>query len=307
MVLSGLVYPVTMMHYFWNALERRQDVDLRVAGPFTGAWIPWNGGMVLQDKYVKYPAVPLPQGLIGRSPDPSIVEKYLPWKPDLWIQVDAGFHFNRRPNADCVIGILTDPHAILKNYYDELRKFSDITFCMQTPYMEGNDRYLAYAFDPTIHYPDPQEKVFDGSLIGLHYEQRNQLVKSLRNLNYKIYYDIGKVYDEYRQLNNSSKIALSWSSLQDLPTRVFEAMGMNLPLLTNRIPDLSNFFVENEHYVGFSNLGEAVEKFTWMIMNYEKSTEIADNAYRKVLKYHTWDYRIQQIFETCKVTPGIEG
>lgn len=300
-VISGLLFPLTMLHYFWRAFERRGDVELFVTGPFTGSWIPWNGGMFLEEKYVKIPTFPLPRSLIGQSPDPAIIERSLPWQPDLWIQIDAGFHFSRRPKVNQVVGVITDPHAISKEYYNSLRGQCDRSFCMQTPYMEPGDIYLPYAFDPEIHYPEDHIKIYDGCLIGLHYEQRSSLVKYLRLKNYSIYYDLGKVYDEYRTLNNKSKIILSWSSLKDLPTRVFEAMGMKRPLLTNRVPDLANFFVDGDHYVGFDTLPEAIEKFDWMIQNPETVEQMAESAYRKVIQFHTWDFRVKQILEACKL------
>ena len=40
-----IAYPLSMASYFRRALERRTDVDLKIAGIFTGAWIPWQGGV----------------------------------------------------------------------------------------------------------------------------------------------------------------------------------------------------------------------------------------------------------------------
>ena len=54
-LLTYLVYPLAMATYFKKALEHREDVDLKVAGIYTGSWIPWNNGMNLPEKY----AIPL--------------------------------------------------------------------------------------------------------------------------------------------------------------------------------------------------------------------------------------------------------
>ena len=52
-LLMYIVYPLAMGSYFRRALERREDVDLKVCGPYTGNWIPWMGGMELPQKYAK--------------------------------------------------------------------------------------------------------------------------------------------------------------------------------------------------------------------------------------------------------------
>ena len=111
-VISGLFYPVTMMGYFIRALERRDDVELFLVGPYTGDWIPWGGGMRLPFKYVKTPNIPLPMEL-AQQPGlaPSFIESRLPWKPDLWLQIDAGWWL-QRPDAGVVAHIATDPHCV---------------------------------------------------------------------------------------------------------------------------------------------------------------------------------------------------
>src|SRR3989304_9306774 len=145
-VISGLIYSFTMLHYFWRAFERREDIELFVTGPFFDDWIPWSGGLTLPKKYVKVPHFPLPRNM---SNIPStVVEAQLPWKPNLWLEIDAGWHFNNKPNANIVAHIQTDPH-VLKDFYKIPKARSDFVFCMQTPYMENGEVYLPYAYDPT--------------------------------------------------------------------------------------------------------------------------------------------------------------
>ena len=51
-----------MMRYMIEAFEDRDDVELWTYGPFTGNNIPWNGGIQLDQRYVKTPNFPLPIG-----------------------------------------------------------------------------------------------------------------------------------------------------------------------------------------------------------------------------------------------------
>jgi len=297
--IFGIFYPLAMLRYFWDALEDRDDVELWTCGPFTGNWIPWNGGMTIPQKYVKTPDFPLPAEMINKEMPPGIVENQMPWTPDLSLVIDAGFHFNSRPPGRIVAHIKTDPH-VLGMWYKPFRKYVDYSFTMQTPYMEKDDFYLPYAYSRRYHYPENREKIYDACMIGLKYNQRNRLVRALRAKGLNVYYDLGVVYDEYRKTYGQSKIALSWSSLQDLPARVWEAFGMGLPLVTNRVPDLPTFFVEGEHYLGFDNVQEAVKQVDFLLNNPEFANEMADAGYRKV-KSHTWNARIQQILETVKL------
>lgn len=297
-VCSGLIFPVTMMRYFTEEFQRREDVEVKIAGPFSGNWIPWNGGMTLPAKYVQAPDIPLPLG--SNRIDPTIIEKKLPWKPDLWIQFDAGFHFTRRPNATLAVTVATDPHCWADLHYDEPKNYSDIFFNMQQSYLKPNDVYLPYAFSEKYHYPTPTpDKKWDGCLIGLQYAHRTALVDDLRRHGYKVYYTIGEIFDNFRVSYNQSRVALNWSSLQDLNARTFEAMAMGIPLLTNRVPDLPNFFVEGDHYQGFNTADEAIIKFKWMIEHPDEISEMAGNALRKVQAGHTYRHRVQQILETC--------
>jgi spore maturation protein CgeB len=122
----------------------------------------------------------------------------------------------------------------------------------------------------------------------------------LRGQGLNVYYAIGDVYAEYRQRYNESKIALSWSSLLDTPTRVFESLAMGLPLVCNKTPDLATFFVEGEHFLGFDNAEEGRKQTIKLLADKEMREEIASAGYRKV-QQHTWDSRITQILETVKL------
>lgn len=296
-VLSGLIYPMTMLHWFWRALERRKDVELFVIGPFFGNWIPWNYGMYLPEKYIKQPNLPLPQEMANVHVHPQMIIDRIPQDINLWMQVDAGWHLSARPPAKCVVHVQTDPH-VLKTKYVLPKTYSDFVFCMQKNYMSVGEIYLPYGFDPEIYYPEDVDKIYDACLIGLHYPQRDMLVNSIRNCGHKVQYSIGEIYEDNAALYQQSKLSLSWSSLEDLPARVWEGMGMGLPVLTNRVPDLDNFFIDGTDYLGFSSINEAIEKANWALKNYDEAVQIGLSAYSKVKDNHTWDNRINFIFET---------
>lgn len=304
--VSGIFYPITMMGYFIRALQRREDVELITVGPYTEDWIPWNYGMKINRKYVHLPTIPLPQMMIGQRPSFSLIKGKVPNDIDLWLQIDAGWSFSDRPNAKVVAQIQTDPH-VLKHQYIRYKQFNDIVFCMQTPYMETGEKFLPYAYDPTVHFPVEMKTdsyadlEYDSCLIGLLYDHRKSLINSLSQRGHNVYYNIGEVYDEYRERYGRSKTALNWSSLNDLPARVWEAFAMGVPLVTNRnMPDLHTFFVENDHYLGFDTVSEGVEKVEWVLNNLDKAFEMAEAALRKVAP-NTYDARVTEILTTAKL------
>jgi hypothetical protein len=295
-VISGLFFPLTMMEYFIRAFLRRDDVELFTAGPFSNTYIPWNGGMQIDARYVRTPSLCLPYPPI--SDDPTFIEKNLPWnKVDLWIQFDAGYHLSRRPDAVVSVVVGTDPHVL---NYEVPRILADKFFCMQKTYMREGDIYLPYAYDPVLHKNLPDMvKNYDVCLCGLHYEQRNSLLQALQSEGISTYYGIGKVYEEYVEVYNQSRIALNWSSSLDLNARTFEAFGMKIPLVTNRIPDLDLLFHEGEHYLGFDTVSQAVDRVKEALHGSGQANLMASYAYEEVKKKHTYDIRVQQILEEC--------
>lgn len=302
-VLSSICFPITMARFFWEAFERREDCEVHMVGPYFGNWIPWNNGITIDWKYIKIPDIALPKEASRTHIHPQMVMDRLPKDIDLFLQIDAGWHFSTRPPGQIAALVETDPH-VLKRHYDLPKSYSDFTFCMQTPYMEDKEVFLPYALDQVHFYPEERPMVHDAALIGLHYEQRTNLVNRLRQRKHDVYYDIGVVYDDYRKKYNESKVALCWSSLQDLPVRVWEAMGMARPLVVNRnIPDLNNIFVEGEHFLGFDTVDEAVRQVECFLNDPELSDRVRWNAYRKVTanNAHTWDARVEEILRTCKL------
>ena len=304
-VLAGIYFPLAMLRYFERALQRRDDVELVTVGPFTGSYIPWNFGMNLLPKYDKSPTCPLPSNFITHGKIPYMMLKALHGDKlkdvDLWLNVDAGWYieFSDRPQSGIVAHVATDPHCL---NYDKQRELSDFFFNMQGPYMKYGDKYLPYAYDPTVHYPMDIEKEYDVCLIGLQYEQRNEVVKRLKERGVNVFYEIGHVFDEYREINNKSKVGFNWSSLRDMNARVWELAAMGICAVQNTVPDMPRFFVDGDHYLGFGDARGAVEKVMDALFDDDLREEIGGNAYRKVTAgRHTWDDRVQEILETVKL------
>lgn len=292
-----LAYPLAMGTYFKRALLRRSDVELKVVGPYSGAFIPWLGGMNLPAKYAQPPDIPLPYPPASHGVSYGFVKSKLNgWTPDLVLTADAGIHWDSKPTDGYVAHIATDPHVL---NYDLPRSYSDKFFNMQKVYSVPGDTWLPYAYDPTVWYREtnPAEPNI-ACLIGMPYPQRIEWVEALRRTGVKVLFENGPVFDEARKLYERATIGLNWSSLLDLNARVFELMGMSLCPVMNRVPDLDTLFQEDKHYLGFSSLTEAVEKVVWARDHPSEATEIAFDA-NQAVQQHTYDARIEQIFKEC--------
>jgi len=295
LVLSGIFYPFAILSYFRHALEKRPDVELFTLGAYTGDSIPWGGGMRIPMKYVKPVDLPLPPTMT--RPSWHAVKHNLPWTPDLVIACDAGFHFSDQPDCPYAV-IATDPH-VLGNWYEDVRPKAGWFFGMQRYYLKPGDIFLPYCCSPDHHYAMSNvEKDYDASLIGLHYEQRDRLVNALRSRGRKVLYDLGLIYDEYRQENNRATIGLNWSSLMDINARTMEIMAMRQVPVINRLPHLEELgLVEGKQYLGFDTVEEAVDKVEFALANPEWAKAVATSAHNIVHERHTYELRIQQIFD----------
>lgn len=284
---------MAILRYYERALRRRDDIELFTVGPYTGTWIPWKNGIHLDSRYAIAPDLPFSvNGAIPAVPI-SYVEKQLPWQPDVWIQVDAGFHFQGKPEHGKNVIIGTDPHVLP---YDKQRQLADTFYCMQACYAKPGDEYLPYGFDPEYHRPEKQEQRYDVALIGLHYDNRNKLMSELERRGVRCLYTIGPVYEQARALYNQSLMGINWSSLNDLTARVFELLGMRRLAVVNHVPDLERFFRPGIDLIAFTSLGEAVEQIMYYRDNPEAARKIA-NIGHTVVQKHTWDNRVKVILE----------
>lgn len=112
-----------------------------------------------------------------------------------------------------------------------------------------------------------------------------------------------KFREEWRKWVNQGKCSFNVSRLGELNFRPFEIMAAGIPLITSRVPEMDEFFVEGEHYLGFDNLArdtadadEAIEHVSWVLANPEDAQAMADRARALVLDQHTFGHRAMKMF-----------
>lgn len=297
-LLLSIHYPLAMKNYWENAFKRNPNIELRTCGSYTGSYIPWMGGMTLPEKYAKPPTYPLPfKPNIGRVPYAVVKAQLDDWIPDLVITINAGVEWTHKPNDGFMASVGTDGHCL---DYTHSRAIADKFFNMHPKYAQKDDVLLSYAFDPGVHYAMSDiEKDTDAVLIGMPYPQRVEWIDALRAKGVSVLFENGPIFDEYRQLNNRAKIGLNWSSLGDLNARFYELCAMKLCPVVDRCDDMAKAgFVENQHYLGFSNLQEAIEKVLWAKEHPNQANAIALSAYNKVWSENmTYDALVDKVLK----------
>lgn len=298
-----------MAHYFLRALQRRDDIELKTVGSFSGNYIPWRGGMTVPQKYVYTPDVVLPYPMEWGQVDYNLVKTYLgDWKPDLVLNISSTCEWKDKPTDGISAVVAVDPHVL---DYGHARTTANKFFNMQKVYSKSDDIYLPYAYDPSVHYEDTSiEKIYDVAMVGLEYPHRLALADELRKNGLRVYINTGEIFDDYRKVNSQAHIVLNWSTLDDLNARAFEAPMMGVPVM-NWVTDMYNFHAFSEMISTFESdnisrdphakmtaVPKAVECVMGIMDNLEN--ERRDNRYvREFMKNETYDTRIQQILEEC--------
>lgn len=256
-------FPVAMGRWFDWAL-RDLGHNVISAGCYNGNYIPWNGGMHLD--YDFPPDIVTPD--VPSYPLQDVLSK-LPWEPDMILQAgDVSFLEGSSGSIPNVI-LTTDPHAV--DYTIRLAHATHLAI-MQNNYMNKYDFpkkiWIPYGYMEDLHKYMSMDKEYDVCLIGLQYGPRVEIMNILRDLGYNVYFSIGESYGDYVEKYNKSKIALNFSSKDDLPARFWEGLAMGNCVLTNEVPDLNDIDLEKDiHYMTFHSVPQAIDKVSYLLKN----------------------------------------
>ncbi len=197
--------------------------------------------------------------------------------------------------------------------------------------------YLPWGYNPrTCYRIDHSFKRYDVVFIGKHKvydhdisahvedgEQREQILLRLAEVCDQkgwIFKLFGYGWDKHKELSkyaggipsqqemveimNSTKIVFNpaWSSdgsLKAVQTKLrhFEVPGCGAFQITNENPELAELFRPDEEVVFFNSDEELLEKVAYYIKHDAEREAIADAGYKRALKQHTLDIRVQTLFQ----------
>jgi hypothetical protein len=175
--------------------------------------------------------------------------------------------------------------------------------------------YLAEAFDPEVHRPDPHpgeawraDVAFIGkaSLDSPHYARRRDLVRSVHERGVLRVYGSGweelgitparqHVYPhDYRRAVGGAKIVLGRDWTTDcewyFSNRTWFTLGSGGFLLTNYVPRLEDLFRNHEHLVWYRDAKECVELIAHYLARPEERERIARAGRAYALAHRTYDH-----------------
>lgn len=282
-------FPVAMGRFFHWALQDMGH-DVYTVGPYSAGHIPW--GDFYFPNYKFPPDKVLAEGVVSL---PDVLAK-IPFKPDVILQAgDISWMAGKSPVPNLLLA--TDPHAV--DYTPRLND-ADMLFYMHKNYMPPNAMHIPYAYSPYIHYPKKMKEKYDVVLCGLQYEHRVKAVEEMRTKGLNVFNSLGLIYEQYNDAYSMGKIAFVYPSKDDLPARFWEGLAMGRLVLVKRVPDLGEFdFKEDQDYVGFSTIEEAVEKAVYYSSRDRERNRIARNGFNKV-KPHTYEERCRRILKCLK-------
>lgn len=179
--------------------------------------------------------------------------------------------------------------------------------------------YLPEAFNPNIHKANNEIKFgenFDISLVGTLYPYRSKILEQVsENFNISIFGNLprwmdkkwGKLHlkkyltgEEKANVFLGSKINLNtlhYGEIYGGNCRLFEIAGCGGFQICDRKEEIRNYFVEDKEIVLFDDIKELKEKIKYYLNNQDKAFEIAKAAKARAYKDHTYEIRLNEVFE----------
>ncbi len=111
---------------------------------------------------------------------------------------------------------------------------------------------------------------------------------------------IAMYYEDMPYIFKSSDINLNISLRsikRGIPLRCFDIMGCGGFLLSNFQEDFLRFFEPDVDFVFYESQRDLLNKIDYYLLHEDKRKAIAENAYEKIKKDHTFDVRIEQILK----------
>jgi spore maturation protein CgeB len=111
--------------------------------------------------------------------------------------------------------------------------------------------------------------------------------------------------DRYLSLCCGSKINLNILRQQFieagvLNSRVFELASLGCCVVTNPSDDLKEYFEPEKEMVVVKNVGEAVNKYKWLLSSEEERIQIGRAARQRILRDHTYLHRAKQMLDIIR-------
>lgn len=106
------------------------------------------------------------------------------------------------------------------------------------------------------------------------------------------------------QIIKCSKINLNLTNKpikSGIPLRIFDLMGCGGFVLSNYQAEIPDYFIPDEDIVLYDSIPDMLNKIEYYLAHEDERLQIAENGKNKIKKYHTYDIRIAQMLQACKL------
>lgn len=142
------------------------------------------------------------------------------------------------------------------------------------------------------------KKIGERWTVDLYTKDETVKAEGVRNHGIAFYYQNMPYIFKCADIN----LNISLRSIQKgIPLRCFDIMGVKGFLLSNYQEDLCRFFEPDSDFVFYDSQRDLVEKIEYYLNAPDERMKIAENAYNKVKKDHTFDIRVGQILKEAGV------
>jgi spore maturation protein CgeB len=262
----------------------------------------------------------------------ALVEVAQRYKPDLVFVV---FFDDEHDPTDEALIALSDLYAgggatVVGFFFDDTYRFDShtrlranvINACVTTLPESSNNKYVNAGLSEKVIYSScganplyyhrraQREDRYDVSLIGLPHSNRRVIVELLKEAGIEVA-TFGKgwrpdsriSFAEMLDVIHSSKVVLNPSQAAhgdpgQVKGRTFEVPACGRLLLTGPMEGLSNLYSPVDEMPVFYDYADLIDKVELLLNNDELREAIAEKAWRRTLREHTWEHRFQQIFRT---------
>jgi spore maturation protein CgeB len=152
-------------------------------------------------------------------------------------------------------------------------------------------------------------RIYDVSFVGRCYGKRQSFIDTLRTHGINVttfglgWKNGGRVSQaDLIKIYNQSKISLNISFASEgdkiqIKGRDFEATGCGSLLLTGNSKEIAEYFVPGEEIITYQDTNDASEKIKYYLENEGERERIAKKGYERLLRQHTMQKRLSEIFD----------
>ncbi len=186
-------------------------------------------------------------------------------------------------------------------------------------------RYMPHAFNPTIFFPQKNEKIYDIVFVGVWSPWRDEVLKKAFELtkNIRIFGPkwasrstipkavlmaayggeylsesaVNELYSQAKIVLNASRAHMS----SGLNLRFFEVLSAGALLLSDTAPEIGFHFQPGRDLMVFDSLDDLGLKVTHLLANKELRGQIAGSGYRIVYADHSYSSLASRLIDQCSV------